>query len=82
MAVLTSAERKSMPASKFVFPKSRKFPIEDKVHARDALSRAGAKGGSVAEKVRAAVARKYPSIKQKAHHDPKIKTLSSLVRAA
>lgn len=63
MAKLTTAERKSLPAADFVFAKSRKFPIEDKAHARDALSRAAAKGGSVESAVRRKVANKYPSIK-------------------
>lgn len=62
MAKLTAATRNALPASSFVFPGSRKFPIEDASHARNALSRAGAKGGAVQAKVRAAVKRKYPSI--------------------
>ena len=62
MAKLTSSERNSLPSSDFVFPKTRKFPIEDANHARDALSRAGAKGGSVQAKVRAKVSSKFPGI--------------------
>ncbi len=62
MAKLTSKKRKSLPSSSFVFPKTRKFPIEDKNHARNALSRVGAKGGEVETKVRSAVHRKYPNI--------------------
>ena len=62
MAKLTSKKRNSLSSKSFVFPKSRKFPIEDESHARNALSRAGAKGGSVEAKVRAAVHRKYPGI--------------------
>ena len=62
MSKLTSAERKALPASDFVFPKTRKFPIEDKSHARDAESRAAAKSPAVEAKVRAAVHRKFPSI--------------------
>jgi hypothetical protein len=68
MAKLTSSERNSLPSSDFVFPKQRKFPIEDASHARDALSRAGAKGGATQSKVRAAVGRKFHGIgKKKAH---------------
>lgn len=69
MAKLTSGERNSLPSSDFVFPKQRKFPIEDAAHARDAESRAGAKGGAVQAKVRAAVKRKFPAIgkKNRAH---------------
>lgn len=62
MAKLTAAKRNSLPSSAFVFPKTRKFPIEDPSHARNALSRAGAKGGSIQAKVRAKVKSKYPSI--------------------
>lgn len=62
MAKLTAAKRNALPSREFVFQKSRKFPINDPNHARNALSRAAAKGGSVEAKVRAAVHRKYPSI--------------------
>lgn len=62
MAKLTTKQRNALPASDFVFPKERKFPIEDASHARDAESRAAAKGGSVEKKVRAAVHRNFPAI--------------------
>ena len=62
VAKLTAKTRNALPSSSFVFPKTRKFPIEDKSHARNALSRAGAKGGAVESKVRAAVHAKYPGI--------------------
>jgi hypothetical protein len=65
MAKLTSQTRNSLPSSDFVFPKTRKFPIEDAAHGRDALSRAGAKGGSVEAKVRAKVHAKFPAIGKK-----------------
>jgi hypothetical protein len=65
VAKLTTKKRKSLSSKSFVFPKSRKFPIEDKAHARDALSRAAHKGGSVEAKVRAAVHKKYPGIGKK-----------------
>ena len=65
MAKLTTKQRKSLSSKSFVFPKSRKFPIEDAAHARDALSRAAHKGGSVEAKVRAAVHKKYPAIGKK-----------------
>jgi hypothetical protein len=65
MAKLTTKKRKSLSSKSFVFPKTRKFPIEDKAHARDALSRAAHKGGSVEAKVRAAVRKKYPGIGKK-----------------
>ena len=62
---LSYAKRKSLKSSTFVFPKTRKFPIPDASHARNALSRAGAKGGSTQAKVRAAVHRKFPTIGRK-----------------
>jgi hypothetical protein len=68
MAQLSYAERKKLPASSFVFPKSRSFPIEDRAHARAALQAAGgARSGKPASpakkaKIRAAVHRKYPDM--------------------
>lgn len=76
MSKLTSAQRNSLPSSDFVFPKTRKFPIADASHARNALSRAGAKGGEVESKVRAAVHRRFPSV----GHDSKVKTMASLLK--
>jgi hypothetical protein len=62
MAKLTSKARKELPKTSFVFPATRKFPLPDASHARNALSRAGAKGGAVESKVRAAVHAKFPGI--------------------
>jgi hypothetical protein len=59
MAKLTSAERSALPSSDFVFPKERKFPIEDRSHANNAKARAADKSPSVRSKVEAAVRRKY-----------------------
>lgn len=61
MAKLTSAKRNSLPASAFVFPKTRKYPIHDAGHARDALARSS--GKPEAAKVRAAVKARYPRMK-------------------
>ena len=70
MAKLTYGERKSMPKSEFAVPSARKggkggYPIPDKSHARDALSRVSA-NGSPAEKaeVREKVHKKFPGIGQ------------------
>lgn len=62
MAKLTSRARKNIPTSEFALP-GRRYPIEDKAHARNALSRV-AQNGTPAEKakVRAAVHRRYPDI--------------------
>lgn len=62
MAKLSYKQRNKLPKSDFAV-KGRKYPIEDKAHARNALARVSQHGSS-AEKseVRRAVARKYPGI--------------------
>jgi hypothetical protein len=62
MARLTTKARKRLPASDFALP-GRRYPIEDKPHARNALSRV-AQHGTPAEQatVRRKVHRKYPEI--------------------
>lgn len=66
MARLSRKKRKRLKKSQFAIPSKRKYPINDKAHARNALSRVS-QHGSPAEKrrVRAAVKRKYPSIGKK-----------------
>ena len=60
---LSTAARKALSSSSFVFPKERRYPIHDANHARAALSMV-AKHGTPSEKarVRAAVHRRYPNI--------------------
>ena len=60
MAKLTYAKREGLPQGDFVFPKTRRYPIEDAAHARDALARSS--GKTEHAKVVAAVKRKYPEI--------------------
>jgi hypothetical protein len=60
MTKLTHAEREDLPKGDFVFPKTRRYPIEDAAHARDALARSSGKPEHAA--VRAAVKRKFPEI--------------------
>lgn len=60
MAKLTYEERKELPKGVFVFPKTRRYPIEDVTHARDALARSSGKPEHAT--VVAAVKRKYPEI--------------------
>jgi hypothetical protein len=69
MAKLKAATRKAMPTKDFALPAKRQggkggYPIEDKAHARDALSRVSG-NGSPAEKatVRRKVHAKFPGIK-------------------
>jgi len=65
MAKLTAAQRKKLSSSQFALPAQRKFPIHDKSHARNALARANQSSTPGAKKkVKAAVKRKFPSIKQ------------------
>lgn len=64
---LSTQARKNLPASKFVFPKGRRYPIEDKPHARNALARVSQYGSpSEKAKVRSAVHSKYPDIGESA----------------
>lgn len=63
MAKLSYQARKNLPASDFVFPKTRKYPIQDHAHAVNALARVS-QFGSESEKVavRAAVRKRYPEL--------------------
>ncbi|WP_336487022.1 DUF6582 domain-containing protein [Methylobacterium nigriterrae] len=40
MSKLTGDEREDIPKSKFALPDERKYPVEDKAHARNAKARA------------------------------------------
>jgi hypothetical protein len=63
MAKLTTKKRKKLPAKDFAEPKERKYPVEDKAHARNALARVS-QHGTPAEKaaVRRKVHSKFPGI--------------------
>ncbi len=66
MAKLSRKKRKRLKKSQFAIPSKRKYPINDKAHARNALSRVSQHGSpSEKKQVRAAVRRKYPSIGKK-----------------
>lgn len=72
MATLSSKQRKAMPAKSFALPGkgagpqgkgAGAYPIHDKAHARNALSRVAQHGTPTEKsKVRAAVHRKFPDI--------------------
>jgi hypothetical protein len=70
MAKLTTAQRKRLSKKSFALPSkapgSGSYPIPDISHARNALARV-AQNGTPAEKkrVRAAVTKKFPSLKKK-----------------
>lgn len=62
MAQLTAAARKKIPTKSFALP-GRRYPIEDKSHARNALARVSGNGRPAEKKrVKAAVHKKYPSM--------------------
>ena len=62
---LSARARKKLPKGDFVFPDEERYPIHDKSHARNALSRVSQHGSqSEKKKVRAAVKRRYPDIGQ------------------
>lgn len=63
MAKLTTKGRKDIKKSNFALPAERKYPIENLAHARDALARSS--GKSVEAKVRAAVYKKFPALKER-----------------
>ena len=63
MAKLSAKRRNALPSSAFAYPSQRKYPINDKAHARAALSQAAKSStfgtySHVAARVRA----RYPSI--------------------
>jgi hypothetical protein len=62
MAKLSTAARKRIPSGEFALP-GRRYPIEDKAHARNALARVSQKG-TPAEKaaVRRKVGQAYPGL--------------------
>ena len=66
MAKLTAAARKKIPTAEFAEPGERKYPIMDRSHAANALSRVAQHGdASEKKKVSAAVHRKFPDIGKK-----------------
>ncbi len=64
MAKLTAKTRNALPGKAFAGP-NRSYPIQDASHARNALARVSQHGyPELKAKVRAAVHRKFPGIKQ------------------
>ena len=66
MSKLTYRQRQNLSSSQFALRRERKYPIEDKAHARAALARVS-RFGTPAQKmeVRRKVHEKFPSIKEK-----------------
>ncbi|MDE2233294.1 MAG: hypothetical protein KGJ90_04155 [Patescibacteria group bacterium] len=64
MADLTTKKRKALSNKSFALKKKREYPIEDKLHARNALSRASQFASPENQaKIEAAVHNKFPGIK-------------------
>lgn len=64
MAKLNASERNSISSSDFALS-GRRYPIEDRSHAQNALSRVSQFGtADEKKKVRAAVDRKYPNMEK------------------
>lgn len=61
---LSYQDRKGLKKSSYVFPGESRYPIEDINHARNALARSSGKPEEA--KVRAAVYRKYPQLRDHA----------------
>lgn len=65
MAVLKARKRKKLGKKSFALPGQRKYPIHDKAHASAALARVKQHGTKAQQKkVRAAVTKRYPSLKK------------------
>lgn len=65
MAKLTGKQRKKLPKSSFAIKSKRAYPIHDKAHAKNALARVKQSGTKAQQKkVRAAVTKRYPSLKK------------------
>jgi hypothetical protein len=65
MTKLTTQNRKKLKKESFAIPEDRAYPIHDKAHAINALARVEQHGSKEEKKrVRAAVRKKYPGIKQ------------------
>lgn len=65
MARLTSNKRKSLPRTSFAIPSERAYPLDTIDRARNALARVEQFGTEAEKKkVRAAVKKRYPQIKQ------------------
>lgn len=60
MAKLTGTQRKRLSERSFAIPEERKYPINDRSHAANALSRAS--GKPVEARVRAAVRKRFPDM--------------------
>jgi hypothetical protein len=68
MAKLTGQKRSSLSDSDFCMPDERKYPVHDRAHAANALSRARQQGPAVYARVKRCVCRRFhdlPSCSEK-----------------
>lgn len=65
MAKLTGKQRRKLPKSKFALPGQRKYPVDTKARARNALARAAQNESKATQKtIRARVTKLWPSLKK------------------
>lgn len=83
MAKLTSKKRNSLPGKDFAEPGKRKYPINDRSHARNALARVS-QHGTPEEKaeVRRKVHARFPTIGKKAGSRRRARAKTSRKRTA
>jgi predicted DNA-binding helix-hairpin-helix protein len=63
VAKLSAKKRKSLPKTSFALPGKRKYPVDTKARARNALARVSQHGTASEQKaVRAKVKARYPGI--------------------
>ena len=62
---LTTNKRKRMRSSSFALPEKRAFPINDKSHARNALSRLHYATPSEQKQIKTAIDKRYPGLRKK-----------------
>jgi hypothetical protein len=63
VATLNAAQRKALSTKVFGLPEKRAYPMEDKTHARAAMSRASANATPAEQKrIRAKAHRMYPGM--------------------
>jgi hypothetical protein len=80
MAKLTTKSRKKIPKSKFGLPGERKYPMEDKAHARNAKARASqmVKRGKLSKSSEHKIYAKANKVLGKSHKVTAHKTLRGL----
>ena len=65
MARLTAKQRRKLPKSSFALKSARKYPVDTKARARNALSRAAQNESKATQKtIRARVTKRWPSLKK------------------